>query len=657
MRKNQLLRKVAFHMMQMDSYYRFMECMISSKIRSIISLFIGLCCCTIGLSAQAVVHDIEFVGNQHYPKLVLKEFIYSKSVNFWQRLLAKHELRNEFSQEEMLKDAVRLELFYQRRGFIDVHVQPDVEYVSDEKVKLLFQIQEGAALKVESFSLVYNTNDTSRSLIEADDRFQRALKKQNFREGKRYEPILSPEVKSTLLKPLKNLGFPFSSIKFDTSIDSLEKKVRIEAQINAGKRRRIGVFDVQGNTYSNKTTAIKESALKLGNWYEQRDVERAQRELFDHHMYRFATLSVKEGDTDSTVAIRFDIREQSLRSVELRGGVGVEQIVRGQVNWVHRNPFRKPHQFTTEASASFIEQRLSFSYLIPWVFNTQSSYVASPFIRNRIEPGFQLFSYGASNSLIYRANRDFTGTLTYTITTNQEQLPNLNIQLPDSVQSFDIASLNAGLLYTRGYVQDREGWVVRLNSELSGNLFVASYPFERFNVDIRHYKPAPWKGGQLAFKFESGILLSSRAINSLPRNIRFFLGGTSSVRGWNRQQLGPKEAIFDGDRFQELVPIGGRSMMALSVEFRQDLPFLIKGLGIAAFSDGGNIWADKFDFSQEGLRWGSGFGFRYASPIGPLRLDFGYKVNPTDLDRGIINGQQVANRSRWAVHFSLGQAF
>ena len=128
---------------------------------------------------------------------------------------------------------------------------------------------------------------------------------------------------------------------------------------------------------------------------------------------------------------------------------------------------------------------------------------------------------------------------------------------------------------------------------------------------------------------------------NVPFYRRFFLGGSSSIRGWGRFDVSP---LSDG------FPIGGLSMLEGSAEVRVPL----KGkFGAVAFFDFGNVWREARNFDLGDLRYAVGPGLRYQTPIGPARLDVGYQLNP--IDGLLIDGEPQKRRIR--LHFSIGQAF
>jgi outer membrane translocation and assembly module TamA len=98
------------------------------------------------------------------------------------------------------------------------------------------------------------------------------------------------------------------------------------------------------------------------------------------------------------------------------------------------------------------------------------------------------------------------------------------------------------------------------------------------------------------------------------------------------------------------LPIGGTTFLNFSTEAR--FPVWSK-LGAVIFLDGGNVWENAWDFNLNDMRYDIGPGLRYATPIGPLRVDVGYQLNP--IPGLVIDGKPEARR--WRIHFSIGQAF
>ena len=96
--------------------------------------------------------------------------------------------------------------------------------------------------------------------------------------------------------------------------------------------------------------------------------------------------------------------------------------------------------------------------------------------------------------------------------------------------------------------------------------------------------------------------------------------------------------------------MGGKSFVNFSTEVRFPV---WRNLSAVAFLDGGNVWTGAWDFNLNDLRYDAGPGLRYNTPIGPLRLDVGFQLNP--IPGLLVNGEPQTRALR--VHFSFGQAF
>jgi len=138
----------------------------------------------------------------------------------------------------------------------------------------------------------------------------------------------------------------------------------------------------------------------------------------------------------------------------------------------------------------------------------------------------------------------------------------------------------------------------------------------------------------LALSLRGGVAYGFGGTDELPLVERFFLGGRSTVRGYEQDTLGPKGADNN--------PTGGNAFLMGNLELRTAVG---KGIGIVPFLDAGNVWVKPADFRISDIRYTAGLGLRYETPVGPLRIDYGVKLNKEERE------------SRGAVHFSIGHAF
>jgi outer membrane protein assembly factor BamA len=188
----------------------------------------------------------------------------------------------------------------------------------------------------------------------------------------------------------------------------------------------------------------------------------------------------------------------------------------------------------------------------------------------------------------------------------------------------------------------RRGYQIAIHAEEAGRLVPGSFNYYAASFDGRHYLPIGEKVVVASRMQVGNIRPVGNAESNVPFSKRYLLGGSTSVRGWGRYEVSPLSGSG--------LPIGGDSMLALSAELRA----MVRGnLGGVLFVDAGNVWAESWGINLGELRYAVGPGLRYQTPVGPLRFDIGYQLNP--IPGLLVNGNPQRRRLRF--HFSIGQAF
>lgn len=603
-----------------------------------------------------IIWNVSFEGNASYSSIVLRDLIAASKPNLLKKLFRRYD---DFvlNETELRRDRIRLMRFYERRGYDQVEVNVENNPGDEEwKRHIVFRIREGEPIRIRSSEVIINADSSYSEQLRSERTFQRLLRDHEYQEGNRYEIIRRPDVNGSFTEMMQNYGFPWASVDIEAEIDSVAKSADVQIILNPGPKSYFDSFSFEGVESVPEKIVQREMDIKKGELYDRRSIQNAQRQIFGHHLFRFATITIPEQEEDSTLDLRIRVREHPLRTIQTTIGFGNEEYLRGQVTWQNRNINGRGHRLGFNARGSFIEQRIGADYLIPYVFNSRSSFVAAPFGQRRLEPSFKLMRLGITNSLIYQLKRTQTATLSYEFTSNEELTRRQDVSLPDSILGYNVSSLLFTGYYSQGVSREPKGWLIQPSAELSGTFGESTFTFQKITLDVRHYLPLS-RSTTVAGRVNVGTIFYTQP-DSLPANIRYFSGGTNSVRGWSRQQLGPKRPSFDEGEFDGYVPVGGRAMLAFNAELRQQLNFLFSGFGLGLFLDGGQVWRSVNRTDERPIQYGAGGGLRYQSPIGPVRIDIGYKLNPTNEDLGIY--RNVDNSNAWdriGIHFSIGQAF
>lgn len=615
----------------------------------------------VNTNERSQISHINFVGNASYSDMVLRDILATEQPSTIQRMRIKKYDRWYLDDDELRRDVIRIERFYRRRGFVN----PQITYQIDKgrkrnMIRVVFIVNEGPTLTTSNITIEWQTDTITQQRIADGNEYKRALRRQPLKVARRYEPILEAEMIGLLNAAIRNEGHAFAQSDISTRIDSVSLEAYITATHRPGPLTYFDSIRVDGNATAPPSLLLKEAALRPGDPFSQRRLDIAQLQLYSHHLIRFVTVGLPEQPVDSTVDVIIRMREHPLRKVEVLGGIGNKEFLRTQVSWSHRNPFGLMHNLDVSGRVTFISQRVNIDYKLPYVANTNSTVILSPFAERRLEQAYRLRRGGMRNSYIYQYGDKFTSTLAYTLSGNKVDVFNERATLPDDVQEYTISALELSALYADELFTMQRGWVLRPSFELSGFFNTGDYSYQKLYLDARRYIDITPKL-QLALRGVGGFLFGATA-DSLPPSIQFYSGGYGSVRGWYENQLGPKRPLFDdnGD-FDRFVPTGGRYVMQFSAEARIGLDRLIPQFGMSTFIDSGQVWKKWPGFpnsEDRAIQVGLGGGIYYITPVGPVRFDVAWKVNPNNDDINILDGVDYGKPiDRWGFHFSLGQSF
>ena len=187
----------------------------------------------------------------------------------------------------------------------------------------------------------------------------------------------------------------------------------------------------------------------------------------------------------------------------------------------------------------------------------------------------------------------------------------------------------------------RDGsWLV-LHLEQAGGWLPGSFNYFNLLGEARYYYTVADRL-TLAERVRYGSISPLWRTATVPFFRRYFLGGTTSLRGWGRLEVSPLSGTG--------VPVGGHTLFEGSSEVR--VPLFAKLTGVV-FVDAGNVWSSDWELDLGDLLADAGTGLRYQTPFGLARFDFAYQLNR--LDGLQIDGKPESRR--WRIHFSIGQAF
>ncbi len=581
------------------------------------------------------VSGVEFVGNDSLSDSRLKEAVsvYGTSA-FKSSILGKESFL--YSEDAINDDRERLLRFYQRDGFLNAEIENPELKVSDKKhkVDITFRIKENRPFILSGISHSYTDSVSS---LRVDSLVIPAIASSIPQKMRRFRDADINSVGSAISTVLANNGHPYAEIEPVVSVDEQAYTASVDFKIKPGPPVQFGEITISDNDRISDRLIGKHVPFSSGDTFDRSLLDRAQGQIFSLGQFRIVTISAELSETPGkNVPVKIKVREAPRLSSKIGLGYGREDRIR---------------VFLDMKILSFLEEgyKLNFyakhSYLEPYHFSARlerPSFLAintvlslEPFVRRQREPGFLLNRFGGTISLWHRFSNSLNATIAYTL----ERI-NLDTASISGAEPMEVGEID---LYNKSSVSNlitfdnsdnrfspREGLNLSLNTKVSGLGFGSDYDFIKVLADLRRYQPF-W-GMVIAAKTKFGGIESIGNSQFIPVEDRFFAGGANSIRGWARGRLGP----VDGDD----IPTGGRSLLEASLELRYPIYGAFTGV---IFSDIGNVWSNSYLFRFDELRYSAGFGFRYTTPIGPIRLDL---AQPIDDPEKTVQ-----------LHISVGQAF
>lgn len=634
-----------------------------------------------------------------------------------------------FEPVALARDVVRLRKFYERNGFL----QPRIDYAQSQyrrdgnSIHIIITVEEGPPLIIQDVGFFAPDSAYATGLFEPplDRRWGRFRDDVTLRAGQRFTQFDYVRIQDQILAWMRDNGFAFATVRAESDVDTAYNSVDLRYYLNPGPLGTVGAIEIEGNESVAAKVVRRELPFKVGDRYSWGEVTDGQRELFNLNLFRVALAELPEQAEDSSVTVRYRLRETELRRIEAQTGYSERGGLQVLGQWSHRNFLGGARNLTISLTGetgilaardrnAIIPREFGGAVQVrqPFLFTTQLSasigpflyYVANPFFEEDPDAilGINSRRTGVRTELTYELLPLRTVTLEHTFEqatvtqpANDTLQSNIRQDITRDPFSKNIFSLSARLGRVDDFFQPSRGYIVRPLAEVAPSLFGSQIQYYKLSNEVLGYFPLD---GQftLAARILGGRifpLADSRAQDTQPYenrfdNIRFYAGGANDVRGWGPQDIGPTTIFADSIAFDPDLaacsgeradvdcwtvlnpyaePVGGLAKWAANVELRMPFPGLGPKWRTAAFVDMGRV-SDTALLSLNDLRIGVGGGLRYQTPVGFIRLDIGYKVNPSDGELSSLTrrylaqeeGLDVLNPSfldRFRIHFSLGQSF
>jgi outer membrane protein assembly complex protein YaeT len=562
--------------------------------------------------------------------------------------------KNYFDRARFETDIKRIEAFYADRGFPDARVTGVDVRPNDEQdaVSITVRINEGEPVLVASVSFI------GFDPIPPDH-YESLLDNVPLEVGRPRDRQHVVSAHEMALNELRDHGFPYAKVDTEENDGPTGKTAAITFTATPGIEAHFGPVTIEGNRSVSDEVIRRELTFKPGDLYRRSVVQESQRRLYNLALFQFVNIHPANPEQqDPEFPTKITIAEGKHQRVDFGVGYGSEEKARADGEYTHVNFLGSARSAGVHARWSSLDRGIRANFTQPYFIRTGFSLGTDAQQWYTYTPAYQSVITGGDVTITHRINPQSSWSASLIGERSSSSIADDVQNDPSLVDDLIALGLDPttgkqeGTLFALAtdfrrstadnLLNPQRGYQATLHLEEAGLGLPGTFSYFALSAEGRHY-----------LRVHDDLVIATRlqlgnidAVEDTPINVpfskKFFLGGASSLRGWGRYEVSPIGTSG--------TPIGGNSLLGFSAELRARL----KGnFGGVLFLDGGNVWADTWGIRLNDLRYAVGPGLRYETPIGPVRFDIGYQLNP--IPGLLVDGQPQTRRLRF--HFSIGQAF
>jgi outer membrane protein insertion porin family len=553
--------------------------------------------------SKILIKKILFTGNSAFSDRQLKGELSTSEKNFLSWITSAGDL----NQDILNQDSAKLTAFYHNNGYIRARVgEPQVDFEEDGIV-ITFKINEGPRFKLGKV-------DFSGDLLLPKDELMKKLKitKEAFynRETLRVDVLALTDLYS-------DEGYAYADISPKVDQDNEKLLANITFQINRGKQVYFEGIQISGNTKTRDKVIRRELRVYEEELYSGTRLKRGIRNLNRLDYFENVKVDTGKGSADDKMRMDVEVKEKNTGAFSFGAGYSTAEDVFFTASIRERNFLGRGQTLGVQGMVGSKTQRYSLSFTEPYLFDIPLSAGVELYKWDYEFDQYNKDSIGGKLRFGYPLHEYVRGYLTYTL--DLTSVRNVDDDAASSIQNDEGEHLKSSITPSIRYdsrdssFNAKEGSVHSIDYEFAG--LGGDVGFNKVIVDSGWYFPV-WK---LVFVPHGRAGYVSQLPGwDLPDYEKFYLGGMNSVRGADRNDLAPKQ---DGE------PVGGEKFLQGNFEVKFPLVEEAGVFGIL-FVDAGAVYRkdDSMDLGNAIVT--AGPEIRWMSPIGPIRLAYGWYLNP-----------------------------
>ncbi|MBE0502208.1 MAG: outer membrane protein assembly factor BamA [Desulfuromonadales bacterium] len=588
---------------------------------------------------RVLIDSLRFEGNSVFSDKELRKAIQTKKR--W--IFSFMTDRGAYNEELLQNDLEIISDMYFNKGYVKVKVkQPNVTIVEDGAyLDILIEVVEGDPYSVKSVDIQGDLIAEKSTLMELN----RLMLKEGFSRERLRESMLA------LNDYYADRGYAYVNIVPITEMDDAEKTITIIYNIEKGVEVYIGRVQIRGNTTTIDKVIRREVTLTEGALYSSSALKESRRRINNLGFFEEVNLNTQAGEQKEVMDIDIDVKGKPTGSFTLGMGYSTVDkfVVQGSV--AQQNFLGRGLNMNLSGSLGGTSTTYRFGILNPYFLDTK---ISLGFDLYKTEREWNDYTEQKTGGDIKFGTPIMPNVRSFFIYRyEQRTITDVSILASSFLRSQEgdstLSSILASLIRdTLDYRPDPSaGGRSELSLEFAG--VGGTEKFARMFLDHRHFFKGPWST-VLSAHGNIGYI-QQVAGEPIPVSERIYLGGIRTVRGFKTREVGPR--VFRTNDVTDPVTgavtssssdyeyTGGDKSAYFNLEY---LFPLVKEAGVKGlfFFDTGNAWSEEENYF-ESMRYSAGAGIRWQSPMGPLRFEWGYNLDPLVDERQSVFEFSIGN--------------
>jgi outer membrane protein insertion porin family len=522
-------------------------------------------------------------------------------------------LRGTVQRQRLDEDVDRIIQLYNDHGYVQARVETSETQVDREKARATIRIVvvEGPQFKVGGVDV---TGNTLLPMEEIRKRIQ-------FTTGDVFSRSKLRDSVTGITELYSAIGRASADVSPQTMQDTPNRLINVVFEIAEGPETYVERINISGNTRSEEKILRREIPMAEGDLFTTQKLARAKQRLTNLNYFDKVEAKTVPGSAKDKIVVNIDVTEKPTGLFSIGGGFSSQDGVLGTVDLSQRNFLGKGWEVFLRLRGGASLQTGTIGFTDPWLFDRPLSAGFDLFNTRRVLSDYTVNSLGGDIRLGHPIGEYSRWNAVYRV--SQDRISDVNPLGSQELLDQEGTTLTSmiGMSVSRdtrdSVFEPTRGSTASLGVDFAGVGFGSQWV--RTVLNTTYFQPMPWLNHVLSFRFLAGYSVGW-GDDPVPLFERFYLGGSNSLRQFKSMQVSPRDD--SGTR------IGGNSEILGTVEYQIPLFF---GLKAAIFYDTGNVWGPDIaggttpDLTS--LRHGVGGGLRWNSPFGPIRVDYGFKLD------------------------------